>query len=376
MLGLVIAACDVSSGDDDAAQPFVFRDLHLSQKDQQGRPLWKITSPETRYDLSRRIAHTGRLRGTLYRDGEPLYRLIAAHAVVINDGELVQLEGPTRLERLDPKQPAVVTAQRVRWYPNQKRMIIDRSPKAIQGSLELTAPLARLFIDEDRLELRDQAVLRRGGRDPLEIKLGAVDWNPTSGDLMATGPVRGRRTLPEGGQQRLTAPSLRGNTGSQIVDLQPPVRLQDPTQDLAIQAKTTRLNLLRQSASSAQAFEAQLGKARLKGGNFEIDATRSTVVVTGGCRLTQPGASLAAQRCRWHWKTGDVNASGGVLLRRQNPDQETRAERLQGRIQQDGFVEFSAPGGRVHSQLRLPSPEASPFSGSPPGDAPTPAFQL
>jgi hypothetical protein len=91
----------------------------------------------------------------LYRDGKPpLSSLTASNAVVVNDGEVMQLEGPTRLQRLDPERPAELTALRVRWYPSQERMEIDQSPKLVQGDLELTADQARFLIAAERLELR------------------------------------------------------------------------------------------------------------------------------------------------------------------------------------------------------------------------------
>lgn len=338
------------------AQPFVFRALNLRRQDQQGRPLWELSSPETRYDLTRKLAQSRELTGVLYDQGEPLYRFSAANGVVLNDGELVQLEGPIRLERLDAEQPLLLTGRRLRWYPAQQLMEIDRDPRASSDDLELSAGLARFLIGKDRLELRQSPLLRQGGEQPLRLRLQALDWTPGSGLLQGTGPILGERQLGGGLLQRLTSPGFSGNSGEQIIDLQAPVRLEDPQRQAVIDARATRLDLRGRQASSSEPFQGRHGPIRFSGGGFHLDAASETLQVQDGCRLQQPGEQLQAGGCRWAWGAGTVEATGSVLLRREANGLETTAERLVGRIGGDGFVEFSSPdGGRVRSELRLPA---------------------
>lgn len=378
-LAVLLGGCQTSVSEDSGAQPFVFSALNLRQRDQAGRPLWSISSPETRYDIGRRLAQARQLTGVIYRGGEPFYRLSASNAVVVNDGEVVLLEGPTRVERTDGEEPAVVTAQRVRWYPAEERMEIDRDPQGTQGDLQLTAGLARFFIDADRLELRRQPVLRQRGEEPVRLELGQVDWQPGTGALVARGPVRGFRRLLSGSEQRLTAPALTGNTLSQTIDLQAPVQIDDPSRDGALTAGATHLNLAARTARSSAPFRGRLGATRLRGVGFAIDGEASTVLVPSGCELEQPGESLRAQRCLWNWTAETVDASGAVVLRREANGLETRASQLQGNVGDDGRVEFSSPGARVESQLRLP-PGREPAPGANGGGAVRtdrpPAFQL
>jgi len=375
--GLGLTSCQPRNREEEAAQPFVFRDLNLRQDDPQGRPLWEISSPETRYDLSRRLAQARQLRGVLYRQGKPLYRLTASNAVVVNDGEVVQLEGPTRLQRLDPERPAELTALRVRWYPSQERMEIDQSPKVVQGNLQLTADEARFLINADRLELRRSAQLRQLGEEPVRLTLGAVDWEAATGALTARGPVRGERRLAGGVIQRIAAPALRGNTLAQTLDLQAPVQLEDPSRAALLEAQLTRLNLKSRTASSSQPFRGRYGKTLLSGNGFVLDTVANTVAVDGACRLRQPGEQLTAQRCQWNWKTGEATASGQVVLRRQANGQESRAEQLQGRVGDDGFAIFSSPGGQVRTVLRLPPARPAPARPAAPArQARSAAFRL
>ena len=115
-LASLLAGCGGQKGSEPAAQPFVFRSLNLQQHNLLGQPTWNLTSPEARYDLGRRVAQASRLKGTLFSNGTPRYRLSATSATVLNDGELIQLEGDLVIHRLGA-QPLVIKAKRARWYP-------------------------------------------------------------------------------------------------------------------------------------------------------------------------------------------------------------------------------------------------------------------
>jgi LPS export ABC transporter protein LptC len=128
---LPLAACRRSRPPiaDVQAPPFVFRSLDLKQQDAGGRPAWKLTSPEARYDLRRRLARAERPQGLIYAKGQPLYRLQADSGMVIGDGQAILLEGNLRVERL-AKPEVLIQAARARWLPQQKLLLVDRRPEA------------------------------------------------------------------------------------------------------------------------------------------------------------------------------------------------------------------------------------------------------
>ena len=380
--GLALVSCQPQAVEEESSPPFVFRELNLRQTDPQGRLLWEISSPETRYDHSRRIAQARQLSGVLYQDGKPLYKLTASTAVVVNDGEVVQLEGPTRLQRIDSERPAELTALRVRWYPSKQRMEIDRSPRLVQGDMQLTAETARFLIDEERLELRRSPLLQQRGPEPIRLTLGPIDWQAASGAVTAKGPVMGERRLADGAVQRITAPALSGNSLAQTLDLQAPVRLEDPGRQAWLEAGVTRLALQSQIASSSTPFRGRYGKTEISGNGFVLNLEQKTVAIEGDCLLRQPTEQLRAQTCLWNWESNEVTASGQVVLQRQANGQDSRADQLKGRIGDNGFAEFSSPGGgRVRTQLNLPPRAAPPAPASPrpsaqPRGPRPPAFRL
>jgi len=364
----LLVGCQGQKNPEPAAQPFVFRSLNLKQHNLLGQPTWTLTSPEARYDLGRRVAQASNLKGTLFSNGTPRYRLSATSATVLNDGELIQLEGDLVIQRLGA-QPLVIKAKRARWYPAQNLMVLDRRPVATQDKLQIAADQARFLIDQDKLELRDHPLLTRHGDGAIRVNVRSVDWFTKTGDLVAAGPVRGLRNLPNKQQQVLTSPALKGNTLTQILTLAAPVRLVDISRRAVFNAKETQVDVRQQIIRSDQPFNGILKQSKVHGVGFQLFYASQLAVVSSHCKLEQPTDSLTANRCQWNWQSDQVKAIGNVVLKRQANNQTTKSDRIDGRLGSQGLVVFTSPGSRVNTQMTLKqqSPRAKskePRSGS------------
>ena len=351
-LASLLVGCQGQKGPEPAAQPFVFRSLNLQQHNLLGQPTWNLTSPEARYDLGRRVAQASRLKGTLFSNGTPRYRLSATSATVLNDGELIQLEGDLVIQRLGA-QPLVIKAKRARWYPAQNLMVLDRRPVATQDKLQVASNQARFLIDQDKLELRDHPLLTRQGDGAIRVNVRSVDWFTKTGDLLALGPVRGLRTLPNKQQQVLTSPALKGNTLNQILTLAAPVRLVDVSRGAVFNAQDTQVDVRQQIIRSDQPFDGTLKQSTVHGVGFQLFYASQLAVVSSHCKLEQPTDSLTANRCQWNWQSDQVKALGNVVLKRQANNQTTKADRIDGRLGSQGLVVFTSPGSRVNTQMTL-----------------------
>jgi LPS export ABC transporter protein LptC len=354
---------------DDSVPPFIFRSLNLRQQDLLGRPSWELTSPEARYDVRRRLARAKDPRGVIHAKGKPVYRLEATSGTVVNDGEVILLEGAVKVRRLG-KQPVLITASRVRWIPSKQVMEIDRHPRALDGRSLLVSRRARFLIDRDQLELRGQPRLERWSRpfDPFRgrpkgppqsiVTVTRADWGPGTGKLKAAGPVRGRRT-PEGRPQGrppqlLTASALEGNTRTQKYVLKPPVRFDDPVERIELRAQEVEINAGREYIRTVEPFDGRIGDLTASGRSAVVDGGRDTATIEGDCALDRPGESLRAERCEWNWETQDVEAEGSMEFRREANRQLTRGHQVRGRLGDEGRLTVTTPGGRVFSEFRLP----------------------
>ena len=360
-LGLMLlGSCGRQRGDSvpQRSTPFVFQALNLRQQDGQGRLLWRVTSPEARYDLDRHLAQARGLRGEIHVNGQPLYRVLASHATVVNDGQVMQLEGDVRIERLGTD-PVTIRASRMRWYPRDQRIELDRHAEASNPQLLLQAKRATLLLAQDRLQLRGEPRLQR--RHPvtspgslMQLQVSSLDWSPGSGSLVARGPVQASEPGSVDGPRTLQASGLLGNTLERRLLLQAPVLMNLPDRRAWLNAQQTTINLIDNSVSSAAAFSAAVGGLQIKGQGFNLALDQTLVIVSNGCRLVQKDASLQAGSCRWNWQNQQVQANGGVVLQRPAQQQVTRAGSLSGRLGTDGLLVLRAPGSKVRSTLKLP----------------------
>jgi LPS export ABC transporter protein LptC len=387
LLPVLLTACQrVPESREDASLPFVFRSLNLRQQDRKGQPGWELSSPEARYDLRRRVAQARSPRGVIYKDGKPLYRLEATSGTVLNDGEVILLEGNIRVEQLGG-QPVLIKASRVRWMPGQQRMEIDRHPEAFDQHSRLFSQTARFLFDRNQLELRGQPQLQRWSKqfDPFKelprgapevvVKVSRADWEPGTGRLEAKGPVLATRRPPGSAAgaspQTLTATALEGNTIRQEYRLTEPVRFLDPAEQGSLDARNVSIEARQQRIRTDSPFRGQRGSLHASGLSLLLEGARDTVMIPGGCSLNRPGESLRAQRCSWNWKTQEVEAEGALELRREANRQFTRGQLLRGRLGNEGQLDISTPGGRVFSQFQVPR-RSGPPKPTPPRPRPEP----
>lgn len=369
---LLVAGCASAPRNPGSSQPFAFRALDLRQQDPAGRPAWALQSPEARYDISRKFAQALRPRGTVFRDGKASIEISAQRGTVIGDGQAIQLEGDVRI-RLLGKDPVEISGDAARWLPREDLMVIDQRPVATDRRSRITAQTARYLINKDLVELRGAPVLEhwQEGRNtdpkkasfPLKVKTRWVDWKPDQGDLTAPALVRGERfdpaVKPKAGVKPkpamvLTAQGLKGNLRAGYVDLLAPVQVRSADRKGWLNAQQTRWAINEQRLSSALPFSGELNALKAKGQAFQIDLKASDVLIPAGCVIEQPGEQLSARACLWNWPSGRFEAREQVVLRRQTYKQITRADRLDGKIGNDGVAIFSSPGARVNSRFTLP----------------------
>jgi LPS export ABC transporter protein LptC len=360
---------------DDRPPPFSFRALDLQQQTSEGLPAWSLLSPEARYDLRSSVARALRPEGVIFEKGKPRYKLAATTGTVINDGEVILLEGEIRLRRLGPT-PLLITADRALWIPRDSLMRFELAPEVRNPQNRLTSQTATLHLDRDVLQLRGEPRLEHWSRPfglgakgatPTPEILGRakeVDWRPGTGDLTGVGPITITRRPPGTPARRppqlLTASRLEGNTVKQLYVLQGPVQVDDPEERSWFRGGALTINPKEQWLTSAAAFQAKRGQVEVEGEELRLDGKGTLATIGRDCKLQQGGDGLRSQRCQWNWQTQAVEAEGEVVFQREANDLRTQAHRLQGQLGRDGHIEAFTPGGRVVSQLRVPRSSRSP----------------
>ena len=341
--------------------PFVFRSLKLEQKTRKGLMDWSLNSPEARYELNRRLVRAVQPVGVLYRKGKPSFKVQSDLALVVNDGEQILLEGDVKLQKLNGSK-LLIQGDRLRWRPQEGVLLIEQRPRAVDQDSRISSSKAQLLQTTNDLTLKGVVQLERWteSSDPSKpdttLRTGEAQWNLDSGVLNAEGPVLAQRRNLEGTVlQQLQGRSLQGNTRAGDLKVTAPVVVRMPPQKGVLKAQDIMWNFRSQIVRTEQPFEAELDRTRIFGSAFQAELKNTTVLIQDDCRIQQPGESLDARTCTWNWGTEEVLAEGNVVVKRDANDQLTRASKLVGRVGEKGRITFTAPGGRVESQVRFPA---------------------
>ena len=337
--------------------PFVFRSLDLKQRRPDGVRDWELTSPEARYNTAARTVRARSPQGILYFEDKPSFMISAEHATVVNDGELVVLEGTVRLKRLGTS-PLLIQGDRLIWRPALSTMVINQRPSALNRNSKLVSNSLTFQQDSGQLLFTGPTKLSRWEKnysstiDPQTlITAGHGKWNLNSGMIAAVGPIIANQS---NGRQ-LTAVSMQGNTTKNYLDLKAPVQFKLEDDKAVVDAGETRLDFEHNLLSSKAPVSASLTKGEVHGVGFIIDIPGNTLTISNSCKVAQPDKNLSANRCSWNWKNDLLTAAGRVNLKESGSDQVKRADQMQGEFNPDGSIRFSPSQNRVKTQIKLES---------------------
>ena len=356
--GLVMTSCQSNSPNQSKNQvttPFVFRRLDLKQRRSDGTRDWDLSSPEARYNTSARTVRARLPKGILYDNDKPRFVISADHATVVNDGELVVLEGSIRLKSLG-QDPLLIQGDRLIWRPGVSRMVINQRPAALHRNSKIVSNSLTFQQESGQLLFEGPTTLFRWDKDynaavtpQTVITSGDGQWNLNSGLLSAVGPIIANQS---NGRQ-LKAASINGNSKQSFLDLNAPVQLKLEADKGVVDSGETRWDFAQNKLFSKAPVSASLSKGNVRGVGFRIDIPNNTLTILNSCHVAQPDKTLRAQRCTWNWKDDLLVAAGNVDLKESGNEQRTRAEQMEGEINPDGSIRFSPSRSRVKTQINL-----------------------
>ena len=191
----------------------------------------------------------------------------AEHATVVNDGELVVLEGTVRLKRLGTS-PLLIQGDRLIWRPGLSTMVINQRPSALNRNSKLVSNSLTFQQDSGQLLFTGPTILSRWEKsysstiDPQTlITAGHGKWNLNSGMIAAVGPIIANQS---NGRQ-LTAVSMQGNTTKNYLDLKAPVQFKLEDDKAVVDAGETRWDFEQNQLSSKAPVSESLTKGEVHG---------------------------------------------------------------------------------------------------------------
>ena len=356
--GCLLASCaskPATQNQNQSSTPFIFKSLDLKQRRPDGVRDWELTSPEARYNTAARTVRAKIPKGILYFEDKPSFMISAEHATVLNDGELVVLEGTIRLKRLGAE-PLLIQGDRLIWRPALSTMVINQRPVALNRNSRIISNSLIFQQQSGQLLFSGPTKLSRWEKNysstlnpQTVITAGNSRWNLNTGIIAAVGPIL---AYQDNGRE-LTAASIQGNTKNNFLDLKAPVQLKLEQDDAIVNAGETRWNFERDELSSKAPVSASLPKGDVSGVGFIIDIRNNLLTISNSCEVAQLDKNLRAKSCTWDWGKDLLTAAGNVNLKESKTGQVQRAEQIDGALNQDGSIRFSPARDRVKTQIKL-----------------------
>ena len=356
--GCLLASCaskPATQNQNQSSTPFIFKSLDLKQRRPDGVRDWELTSPEARYNTAARTVRAKIPKGILYFEDKPSFMISAEHATVLNDGELVVLEGTIRLKRLGAE-PLLIQGDRLIWRPALSTMVINQRPVALNRNSRIISNSLIFQQQSGQLLFSGPTKLSRWEKNysstlnpQTVITAGNSRWNLNTGIIAAVGPIL---AYQDNGRE-LTAASIQGNTKNNFLDLKAPVQFKLEQDDAIVNAGETRWNFERDELSSKAPVSASLPKGDVSGVGFIIDIRNNLLTISNSCEVAQLDKNLRAKSCTWDWGKDLLTAAGNVNLKESKTGQVQRAEQIDGALNQDGSIRFSPATDRVKTQIKL-----------------------
>ena len=356
--GCLLASCaskPATQNQNQSSTPFIFKSLDLKQRRPDGVRDWELTSPEARYNTAARTVRAKIPKGILYFEDKPSFMISAEHATVLNDGELVVLEGTIRLKRLGAE-PLLIQGDRLIWRPALSTMVINQRPVALNRNSRIISNSLIFQQQSGQLLFSGPTKLSRWEKNysstlnpQTVITAGNSRWNLNTGIIAAVGPIL---AYQDNGRE-LTAASIQGNTKNNFLDLKAPVQFKLEQDDAIVNAGETRWNFERDELSSKAPVSASLPKGDVSGVGFIIDIRNNLLTISNSCEVAQLDKNLRAKSCTWDWGKDLLTATGNVNLKESKTGQVQRAEQIDGALNQDGSIRFSPARDRVKTQIKL-----------------------
>lgn len=351
-------AGDTEESIDPGEVGLTLRDVTLEQPDETGQLLWRVKGEEVTYSPDRQVAQIKRPDGELFQDGEIIYRVKADQGEIRQNGQIVFLQG--NIVATGVQNNAVLRGNELEWRPEEAIMIVRDRITGTHPQLRAAAREARVYNRENRMELEGSVVATTVVKDPnaepwLKLQTEKLVWFWEQERVESDQPLRveqfkansvtdvvtGRRgnadlarrivTLNQDVTLQLLELPLQGNSdiavwdvGKQTVQIDAPVQLVQPREQVVVTANRGQINLAEQQVTLNQNVRAQgqRNRSQLVANRLIWNVDDQTLLAEGDVNYQQgnPAVSIVGPRAVGQIQDQTVVVSGGRVVTEIVPD--------------------------------------------------------
>jgi LPS export ABC transporter protein LptC len=343
---------EAQEGIDPGEVGLTLRDVTLEQPDETGQLLWRVRGEEVTYSPDRQVAQIKNPDGELFQDGEIIYRVQAEQGEIRENGQLVFLRG--NIVATGVKNQAVLRGNELEWRPDEDVMIVRDRITGSHPQLRAAAQEARVYNREARMELEGSVVANTVVQNPqtepwLKLQADRMVWFWQEERIETNQPLRveqfkanqitevvtGQRgnvaldeqivTLTQNVALQLLELPLQVNSdiavwnvAQQTVQIDAPVRMVQPEEQVVVTANRGQMNLEQQTVLLNQNVRAQgaRNQSQLTTNQLTWNVADQTIVAEGDVNYQQgdPAVKIVGPRAVGRLQDQTVVVGGGRVV--------------------------------------------------------------
>ncbi|PSN17934.1 LPS export ABC transporter periplasmic protein LptC [filamentous cyanobacterium CCP5] len=331
------------------------RDVTLEQPDENGQLLWRVKGDEVTYSPDRQVAYVTSPDGELFQDGKVIYRVQADTGEVRENGQVIFLRG--NIVATGVENQSVLRGNELEWRPEEDRLIVSEGITGNHPQIQAEARRAEVFNREKRMVLEGDVMATAVAVDgetesPIKLQAERLVWFWEAERLETSQPLRAEQleagkvtdfitgdrgqldlaamvlNLQQNVEMRLLEFPLRVTSEAalwqveeQQVQINQPLRLLQPEEEVVVTAQSGRMDL-----ENEQVY--LIGSVSAQGQNNQTE--------------------LTSDRLRWDLPQETVVAEGNVTYQQGNPQLRLQGSRAVGRLDNQTVV---VDGGPVVTEI-------------------------
>ena len=331
------------------------RDVTLEQQDDDGQLLWRVDADEVTYSPDQASANLERPEGELYQDGQLLYRVKANKGRVLEDGQVIILEGSIVATGIQNQM--VLRGEALEWRPQEDVMIVQDGLTGNHPQVRAQANEARVYDREKRMELNGEViavtVVKNPDTDPwLKLQGETLEWRWEAQGIASEKPIKIERF-----QEKSITEVLAGNRGlvelpknqitvtdsvvMRVVDI--PLSIAGDEAVWAVDEQTVEVDRSIKIVNEKEKVTTTAQQGQLDLAEQIVYLSQDVLVASN-----ENDSRLVTDRLTWNLVDQTLLAEGAVDYRQGDPQVTVRGPRAKGRIEDQVIV---VEGGRVVTEI-------------------------
>jgi LPS export ABC transporter protein LptC len=317
----------------------VLHNATLEQSNENGQPLWKLSTEKAVYSQDKKNATLENITGNLFSNGQLVLQLKAKKGEIKQDGEQVYLK--EEIIAVDPRNKAELKASELEWKTGENIVILRNGIKGNHAQLTVSAKEGIYHTQEQRLELGGE-IIAVTKNPQLQLKTEHLYWEIPQSKVKGDRPLKMIRFQDKIVTDQVTTDqaevdlktntaTIRGN--NEYKSLEPPLSI--ASNEIIWQYK----NRLVMSNNPIKIIQT--------GDYMELTANQATVDLGNKMAILDKGiygeasqkeVKIYGDQGAWNIATDQVEITGNVYYQQINPDFNFSGANAYGSLQDKSIV--------------------------------------